>query len=341
MTLTILLVLIVYGSLFPFQFHRDHTPILAWTYAHGADGIRDTVLNLIVYLPVGYMVARRSRRPVLTATLLVGAISGFCECLQAFDQGRVSSLPDWLLNTTGGALGPVIAARLGAALTPEVGVVALAVLARTFPFFPDLHQHIARFHIDQMLFTAVDWLAINCAVRSSRKLALLILVVPAQGFLLDQSTSLGSIAGALLALALSGWKLRPQQLAPVMLLSVIARELAPFTFVSLPVSFHWVPFETFLDGGGAGVFLSKLSLYVLALWLLSPDTKGLWRTAACVSGLLLVLELIQCYIPGRTPDISDAVIVLIAAACLAELRHADSAAAQPLASRMQSGIPIP
>ena len=116
------------------------------------------------------------------------------------------------------------------------------------------------FQWDQALYAAVDWLAVRCAIivvlqrtRVTRELALLQLTIPLRIFILDQATSLSDIAGALLALAVSYvWldrmTLLPRQLAPVMLLTIIARELAPFHFSAAPQEFHWIPFEMFLGG---------------------------------------------------------------------------------------------
>jgi VanZ family protein len=346
--LTVLLILIVYGSLYPFIFLPAHTDILAWVWDPGLPGIRDAIINLAVYFPAGflsYCAASKSIRPgfrILTAILISGALSAALECLQSFDQGRVSSLLDLLLNTGGGAAGAMLAAMLPALMPAPFAFILLAIVARTYPFFPNLHPHLSGFQAAPALFAAVDWLAVRCALtvllkrnNVTRELALLELAIPARIFIIDQGTSLGDIAGALLALAvghllfnrvtLRGFNrvtLRPQQLAPVMLLTAAARELLPFHFTSPPQDFHWIPFETFLAGppAGAVLFLTKLLLYGGILWLFDPEARRIWRYGAAVAAIIGVLEWTQRYLPGRTPDITDPIIVMVAACALSALR---------------------
>jgi VanZ family protein len=334
--LAVVLILIVYGSLYPFSFTLPGTRILAWFWAPELEGVRDTVLNLTLYFPVGFLVWRtsRSRSRILMAMLVTLVVSAAMECLQSWDLGRVSSMPDLLLNIAGGVAGAWTAARARSQISASLGVILLAMLARTFPFFPNIHPHVSGFRADQAVLACVDWLAVWFALAVflkrnavTRELALLQLVVPVRVFLLDQATSWSDVAGALLALGvghfwLNSRRVRPQQFAPVMLLSLIGRELLPFQFTAAARGFHWIPFETFLGGSPSSAvsFLSKFSLYGTALWLLDPEGRRLWRVAVGVAGLLFVLEWIQRYLPGRTPDISDSAIVLIAACALSALR---------------------
>jgi len=152
------------------------------------------------------------------------------------------------------------------------------------------------------------------------------LIIPARMFLLDQQTSLSELAGALVALSISYVGLtrtwRPQQFPPLMLLAIIGRELLPLHFTAIPQTFHWIPFQTLLEGpqAGAVVFLGKLLLYTSSLWLLDPDGQRIWKFAVMVAGLVGILEWVQRYLSGRTPDISDSIIVLIGACALSAAR---------------------
>jgi VanZ family protein len=311
------LLLIVYGSLYPFAFTNTHTPILAWVWGAGVDGVRDAILNLFLYFPVGFLIG--GKRGLAT----VVAISASCECLQSFDLGRVSSLPDLLLNTAGGALGVWAASYWTRPILPSTAVVGLALMARAFPFLPSLHVHVSGFRIEQAMFATVDWMAISAALESRRLLALASLVVPARMLILDQTTSLSEIAGVLVALI---WRMPRSCLGPAMLASIVVRELMPLRFSHAPQAFAWIPFAALLSSGAAAsvVFLSKLSLYMTALWLVRPSATRLTVPAFAIAAVVLILEWIQRYLPGRTPDVTEALLVLVAAAALSVFRTTTS-----------------
>jgi VanZ family protein len=324
--LALVLALIVYGSLYPFAFHSGHTPVLQWVWASGVNGVRDIALNLVLYVPAGFLIvaSSRPRFPVLCATLVTLAVAGTLECLQSFDLGRVSSTPDLLLNVIGGAFGAWTAAHLPARIPPATAVVGIAILARTFPFFPQLHPHLSAFRIEGIFFAAVDWLALRFALtvalkrdNVTRELTWLMLLIPLQVVILDHSASLADVAGGLLALAI-GHLSQPRCLRPWVVVSLIGRELLPLDFTSTAQPFHAIPFETYLAGVPAGpvIFLGKLSLYLTAVWVCDPDVRRIWRTAAWMASLVMALEWLQRYLPGRTPDLTESLIVLIAAAVL-------------------------
>jgi len=351
--LMVVLLLIVYGSLYPFSFATHHSAVLAWAWDGGAAAIRDAIINVALYFPVGYLLFH-TRGSVAVATFVSLAVSGGVELLQAFDHGRVSSLPDLLLNVSGGAAGAWTASRVPSRISAAFAIILLAIVARTFPFFPSGHLHWSAFQLDQALFATADWLAVRCALSIllrrtavTRELGLLMLIIiPARMFLLDQQTSLSEVAGALVALCIgyvwparAPW--RPQQFAPFMLLAIIGRELLPFHFTATPQTFHWIPFQTLLEGPqtGAVIFLGKLLLYTSSLWLLDPDVQRIWRFALVVAGLVGILEWVQCYLPGRTPDISDSIIVLIGACALSAVRR--SAAAASVGQATQQRWPVP
>ena len=118
--------LIVYASLFPFTGWRDQG-IAPWAYLH-APWPRywtkfDLAINLLGYLPMGFLLALALRRTwarwpaALLAGLATAALSFTLECLQSWLPLRVASNVDLGFNALGGLLGAVGAAaldRLGA-----------------------------------------------------------------------------------------------------------------------------------------------------------------------------------------------------------------------------------
>ncbi|MBU6272069.1 MAG: VanZ family protein [Betaproteobacteria bacterium] len=120
-------VALAWGSLYPMSGWRDAgTPLLGflldpwprwWTVA-------DLVFNLIIYLPVGLLVAlllrqRGLRRATVPMALLAGSAAALgLEALQTLLPGRVPSRLDWLANSAGALIG-ALAAPLGDRLVSE------------------------------------------------------------------------------------------------------------------------------------------------------------------------------------------------------------------------------
>lgn len=114
----IVIALIVYGSLYPWDFHSSQlaaSPL--WILLHSWPGefdrfaARDTAVNLVIYMPVGVLGLFALRRHFQTTvsviiTVLLGlALSCSIEMIQLFDDSRVCSGFDVVCNVSGTALG--------------------------------------------------------------------------------------------------------------------------------------------------------------------------------------------------------------------------------------------
>ena len=210
--------LIVYGSLYPFNFKADAIEgglfealaRLSWARA----GRSDRIANVLLYLPLGFCAflwfTTRVRKPtaLVLATLAGTLLSLIVEIAQVYVSARVPSLKDLALNALGsslGAIGGLIwrgVARLmhlpsreelpvrdpGAAL-----VIGLWLIFRAAPFLPqwDLGKLKAALrplfepHWDAVavVIYLVCWLVVNQAlaslVRRSRRLEALLLIIAA------------------------------------------------------------------------------------------------------------------------------------------------------------------
>lgn len=343
--------LILYGSLYPFRFSLPPKPFLQWELPGGLSSIRDVAINLAIYFPAGFLsyYAPRKRRGFgwrfVFAIVFAFLLSGAIEFVQAFDLGRFSSSVDLLFNVMGAAMGAAAASvlrlRFAAASwikknpAPLV-LILFALSSYLYPFFPLVHlgplkASFVRFGTTpitplQVFFTAVEWLGIRILLSSlldrnpvTLELALLGLAVPAGLVIMDQNPSPSECLGVLAALAIGHfWHPKPRQFAPLMLLDLIGRELAPFRFRTPPAAFQWIPFAGFSQTVplAVGVVLSKFFLYGLLIWLFNPDGGRFWKVVPAVSVLLLILELGQCYLPGRTPEITDSFMALLAGVAL-------------------------
>lgn len=116
--------LVVYASLYPFTNWRDQG-IAPWSFLWAPMprywlGF-DVAVNLFGYLPMGALVvvlvlrSKRQSMPVLRAMLYASLLSLLMEGLQSYLPQRVASREDWLLNTSGAALGGLLALALARA----------------------------------------------------------------------------------------------------------------------------------------------------------------------------------------------------------------------------------
>jgi len=152
--------LIVYGSLFPFEFDRGGadlvTVVLHITFRATSRG--DLVANLLLYAPLGFtatlvLAASRGWMVATVLALVAGTSLSFgVEVLQAYESARVSSLTDVVLNAAGTVGGAAVAlvytqffasrslvgvSNSRAELLPCV-VIALWLGNRLAPFVPTL-----------------------------------------------------------------------------------------------------------------------------------------------------------------------------------------------------------
>ncbi|RMD79957.1 MAG: VanZ family protein [Gammaproteobacteria bacterium] len=129
---------LVYGSLFPFRFDPgagDLTQLLRPYRGHLS--FSDVLINLAVYIPFGALLAlRRPSSPLAAAAqaaLSGGLLSLVVECTQSYIPARVPSLLDTALNTTGAAAGALVTAYLLRRLATTVPPLALSYHLRSTP----------------------------------------------------------------------------------------------------------------------------------------------------------------------------------------------------------------
>jgi VanZ family protein len=224
--LALVLCLIAYFSLYPWQILDVRTPILrGFEPFDGRTPYVDAVINVFFYVPVGWVAALlhpNGRIPLSTAsrlTVLGAALSLGMETIQAWVPGRDSTIQDVYINVAGTAIGvltaPVLARHLATAgrriafrephAVLPLALVSAWLIGQWFPFLPILH--VSRFNesLSRLFRTApLDWIdflgAITTAlllsrlVRASlsppawqRALWIIAFVMPAQLFLVVQA----------------------------------------------------------------------------------------------------------------------------------------------------------
>lgn len=132
---------------------------------------------------------------------------------------------------------------------------------------------------------------------------------------------LAEISGALLGAILPARMLQRHLWAPL-LGYLVLRQLSPFSFVSQASEFSWQPFAQLMDLSRATatrILFEKVCVYGAILFALYHRT-GSWIFAMlpCIAVLALG-EWAQRWIPGRTPDSLDPLLVVLVTLTLALL----------------------
>jgi hypothetical protein len=187
------------------------------------------------------------------------------------------------------------------------------------------------------LVVFAEWIAVACLLESVRKtisqkrtLGLLTLLVPLRLIIASRTLAWSDIVGA--AAAYAAWLCLPQlwmrRAAPALLTgALILGELSPFHFARGHVAgaFNWVPFRgTFRSAwqDGLVVLFRKSFWYGSVLWLWRASGRSLAWTTAVTAAALFLLEWVQVVLPGRTPEITDAVLAVLMGVLLWLLRDA-------------------
>jgi VanZ family protein len=196
-----IVVLIVYGSLYPWRFvpaHLAANPL--WLLVHSWDTqplrylLRDAIVNVALYIPLGFaarMAFRNTRLPgfALYGPVLLGLLlSAAVEIIQLFEPTRHSSIVDVITNVTGTVIGVIAGLlfedlsspgdfrkprRIGGSTRADQGALLLAFCWVAWIFFPlypvisrsDLSHKLAFFAharvVDpvSLLSTAASWYA--------------------------------------------------------------------------------------------------------------------------------------------------------------------------------------
>ena len=122
-----LILIVLYGSLYPWHFVRwPEGAVLAWP---GTLDPGDAFVNILLYLPLGACAysafeGRRHRVRFLLPVVLALLLSTSIEVLQAFEPARHSSAYDISTDVLGAAIGMVLAAFLPVRPSPESFLLA-------------------------------------------------------------------------------------------------------------------------------------------------------------------------------------------------------------------------
>lgn len=309
----------------------------------------------ILSMPPRIGVAIRFLLIVIGGTLL----SLTMELAQYYDAGRVTSFDDVYSNVlgtmTGGLVGINLGGRWRVPLIAELSArpipaVLMAAWAgyRLYPYVPAIGLHKYWTAVKPLLFDpdfslgalyrhAAIWLAafmLLALLSGTRRPVLLALLfcaaaLAARVMIVDTVLSAAELAGAAAALCL--WPLLlampPRRRAATLFLllggAVILDRLQPFQFLPAARDFGWVPFRSLMTGAiGANIvaFCEKTFLYGTLLYLFTEAGGRLRSAVVIVGGMVFAASWIQTYLPGRSAEITDTLIVLLLAGGFALLQ---------------------
>jgi VanZ family protein len=298
-------------------------------------------------------------KKVVAAAILGGLIATGTEFAQYYDAGRITQFSDACANTLGTALGAIAALMFQgdfrwSFLRPAIAHPAPVMLLtawpayRLYPYVPvaDLHKYwdalkpvVLTPQLDgpHLFRQFAVWLAAATLIQQIAGTRRAIWLFP--GFAtaifvseilvvtkfvnLDEILGAGCAFAAFLALSASEPRTRSLIASLVLAVAVIAERLEPFQFVTTSRSFGWIPFYGFMRGSidiNVQSLFDKFYLYGCVVWLLGTAGLRLRLSAGLTALLLLTTSWIQTWLPGRSAEITDAVMVLMIGEIFARMR---------------------
>jgi VanZ family protein len=318
----------------------------------------------------------RLRLPVVVAG---GALlSATMELTQYYDIGRDTSASDVYANTIGTLIGALIAilfsGRLRFPLLRDIRAHPLPALLiatwaddRFYPYVPtiDLHKYwhalrpvvldptpaaAALFRHTSIWLTLFVLIEAVFGRRRSIMLAPLFaaFVLAMRVLIISTIISAAEVVGAAVAICL--WPLllvvNPRLRAGFLALAlggyVVIERLQPFEFEPFARPFGWVPFASFMRGSIAVnvlSFMEKSFLYGSLLFLLGRAGMRPVLAAIVVAGMLFATSWAETYLPGRSAEITDALMALLIAAAFAMIGDEHHGQAKHIARTRESTNP--
>jgi VanZ family protein len=285
--LLLYLAAILYLSLYPWRFVPN--PIfrtLIWVPLLSRRTLLDAVLNVVFYIPLGASafasLRRRSAFAFMAAVAFGTLVSFTVEWAQLSIPTRFGNLTDLFCNGLGTLLGAV-----------------LAFVATSRP----LASRLRSLYSPGVLLLGLwaVWQAFTFLPRY------------------QPTFDISHEILGLLVLALLAARRQFRVAAVLLLIWLVLDELRPFHFHGPAQRFWWLPFESWFVGALEsyyGIIFGKLFLYTAILW--TERRAGMrWIWALAVPGaILFASELAQRYLPGRTPELTDLVLLAAGAVML-------------------------
>ncbi len=272
------------------------------------------------------------------------------ELSQVYIPVRVTAFDDIYANVLGTSLGATAGLVLGAdflwGLRPVLRARPIPILLlgaflayRLYPYVPSVnlqsywqalkpvvrHPHfdaydIARYVVMWLVVAVLGQALIGVTCLRRFLVPGMLCVLGAKVAIRDNSVSVAEIVGVAVAfLAWLGISRTNTKMGVIMITLmlagfVVAQRLQPFHFLTVGHAFGWVPFASFLHGSmgvNAQSALEKFFFYGALIWMLTRSGMALGVAGLSVSLGLLVTSGLETHLPGRSAEITDAVMALV------------------------------
>ena len=280
--------------------------------------------------------------------LFGGVLSCGIELAQSYDAGRITNLSDVYSNTAGTLLGALLGMQFPKLLdVPFLGrierrpfVILLLVSWLGYWLFPYVPRLAPADYLDvlrpivlasrlsprELYEQLLVWLAVALLLQSLVGMArsriafgwVVFLALFARGWIVgavlspEQALS-GILAVLVWAAFLWRWRARAGWIALLFAIHVTLEALRPFQFSPHAHRFSLVPFRSFLEASRAsGIysFFNKTFTYGVLVWSIVRAGWPLTNATTLAAGLVFILRIIQVYVPGRSAEITDTIMVL-------------------------------
>jgi VanZ family protein len=315
-------------------------------------GISDAVANIFLFIPFGMAIYHafkfQSRNTILGLVFLTFIYAYFIQICQIWTPQRIPSGGDAVWNLVGSILGMMIFTTSGQYLKNiNIGndwrrnlpiiVFACFILIDLQPFIPTFdvgtikNNFIATLStqgfsiietVRHALFYFIPLTLWQLYLRDTngplKAMGILFAVIFLQLFIVNSGIDNNSILGAIIAVVVSG--LLSNTVTTKTLLScvtalIIFNALNAFEYRE-SVIFNWIPFKPALSGNTlVNIFalLEKSLFYSLFFYLCSRESIKFTQAIVTLSFVVFTLEILQTNILGATPDITENIVVLLAA----------------------------
>jgi len=298
---------------------------------------------------------------------------------QFYLPSRDQSLQDVIWNAVGTLAGAGLAPLLGATSHHPSSAAKHATLVpmmlfgawiayRLFPFVPSIDLQLWKDSLNPLL--TLDLRAANVlrdvtawalagyllnrthneAGLDGYLLPLGLAILSLEIIIVANTVNASSLLGLLLGSALWTGFLRRRRapelwLLAALALSILISGLMPFAVRSVPAEFGWLPFRGFLGGSmylNSQSALEKLFLYASFVYLCRQLGLSFFLTAFSGATVLGLIEMAQTRMVGHTAEITDPVLLILAALGIRALEKtqsqpSDESAATSVASRISAG----
>ncbi|MGA3397758.1 MAG: VanZ family protein [Acetobacteraceae bacterium] len=304
-------------------------------------------------------------------TIVAGIVlSCGIEITQFHDVGRVTSMGDVYANAIGSGIGSLAAASIGASMRwpfvrelaghPAASLLFVMFFGyRLYPYVPTIDLHKYWHAVRPMLLApslppgeltrfVITWLLIAVVVHALYGFHRFLLLFPllcgceflGKILIIDNALTLTDVVGAgaaflLWTLLLHRMPARFAILALAFVGMITVQRLQPFQFAATPHGFGWVPLGSFMrDAIGPAIrtFCEDFYEYGGLIWLLGRAGVPLPIGTALTATLLFATDYADCWLAGRSAEITDAVMALGIGGAFALLRHAARRGSGPTGS---------